>query len=114
MAGMSTSLTVFSTSENSRTYVVSGHTPSAPRVVTQKRRVPSGSQVVADDTVTIVYGTVDADDIPLAQKVSFAASVRRPITGDAADVTAALAVFRDIVASDEFGAMVTGQLNLKN
>lgn len=112
MAGMTTVLTEFSSSENSRTYVFSGHTPTEPRLVLQKRRVPSGQQIVAEDSMTVVYGTLDSDGLPIAQKVSFAATVRRPISGESADVTAALATFRDIVASDEFGAMVTGQLNL--
>lgn len=114
MAGMSTSLSVFSTSENARTYAAPGHTPSLPHLVTQKRRVPSGNQTVAEDTFTVIYGTSDAADNVLAQKVSFASVVRRPINGDAADVAAALAVFRDIVNSDEFSAMVGGQFNLKN
>jgi hypothetical protein len=45
----------------------------------------------------------------MPSRVTFSATVRRPIGGDAADVTAQLAVFRDIIAGDEFGAMVTTQ-----
>lgn len=114
MAAMSTSLVVFSDSGNSRTYVRTGHTPGQPKLVIQKRKVPAGNAVMAEDTVNVVDGTTDASDAVISQRVTFQATVRRPITGNADDVTAALAVFRDLVASDEFGAMVVGQTYLKN
>jgi hypothetical protein len=57
----------------------------------------------------VVYGTEDADGLPLAPKVVFDAGVRYPANGQSSDVTAALAVFRDFVASDEFTTMVTSQ-----
>jgi len=57
----------------------------------------------------VVYGTEDADANPLASKVVFDAGVRFPANGQSSDVTAALAVFRDFVASDEFTAMVNSQ-----
>jgi hypothetical protein len=39
----------------------------------------------------------------------FQAVIRRPKDGIAADVTAALAIFRDIIAGDEFGNTVSTQ-----
>jgi hypothetical protein len=61
----------------------------------------------------VVYGTTDAEGSPLQSKVAFSASVRYPVNGDSTDVTAALAVFRDLVASDEFTAMVNTQAYIK-
>jgi hypothetical protein len=109
MAAMSTALTEFSDTVNSRTYTISGHTAVSPRIVIQKRRVPSGNQTVVEDTITLLYATEDADGAVLAQKVSFEMKVRRPIQGQAADVTAALAVIRDIIAGDEFTNTVSTQ-----
>lgn len=109
MAAMSTALTEFSDNGNSRTYTYTGHTAAKPQLVLQKRRVPSGNQKVLEDTVTVLDATEDDDGFVLAQKVSFSVVVRRPIDGQAADVTAALAVFRDIVAGDEFANTVDTQ-----
>lgn len=113
MAAMTTALTEFSTLGDSRTYVMSSHTVSDPRLVLQKRKVPSGNKKVQESTVTVLYGTEDANNEPLPQKVAFMASAAYPVGCTAADVTAALATFRDIVASDEFGTMVTTQKWLK-
>lgn len=113
MTAMSTALTEFSDSPNARTYTLPAHTVQAPRLVNQKRTVPSTPSGVAEDSVRVVYGTTDSEDAPLAAKVSFEAVVRRPVNGDAADVAAALAIYREIVASDEFAATVLSQNYLK-
>lgn len=107
MAAMTTALTEFSDSYNSRTYVRSGHTALKPKLVIQKRKVPSGNQSVAQDSILLVCATEDADGNVLESKVTFEVIVRRPINGTAADVTAELAIFRDIVAGDEFAATVS-------
>lgn len=113
MAALATSLTGFSELGNTRTYVVtSAHTALKPALVIQRRKVPSGNQVVAEDNINVVYATQDADGAPLPQKVQMSVNIRRPMTGNADDVAAALVVFRDIVASDEFTAVVNGQLLL--
>jgi hypothetical protein len=57
----------------------------------------------------VVSSTDDADGAILSQKVSFEAIVRYPVLGTSADTTAALAIFRDIIAGDEFGNSVTTQ-----
>jgi hypothetical protein len=106
MAAMSTALTEYSDSYNSRTYIRSGHTALSPSLVIQKRTVPSGATGVVSDSIKTVDVTDDADGIQLDSKVTFEVIVRRPVNGTAADVTAALAVFRDIVAGDEFTATV--------
>lgn len=109
MAAMTTSLTEFATNGDSRTYTYAGHTAVDPRLVLQKRKVATGSASVIEDTISVLSGTDDADGNILQQRVLFTATVRRPVNGAAADVTAALAIFRDIVAGDEFGNTVTTQ-----
>lgn len=110
MAAMTTALTVFSDNGNSRTYTYTGHTAKDPKLVIQKRRVPAGAQVMQEDSIRVLVACQDSGGLTLTERVSFEAVVRRPITrADDADVTPALAVFRDIVASDEFTAMVNTQ-----
>lgn len=109
MAAMTTALTEFSDNGNSRTYTLAGHTASDPKLVIQSRRVPLGSQVVAESKARVIYQTDDADGNPLNEKVAFEATVRYPITGLQADIDAALVVFRDIIAGDEFGNTVNTQ-----
>jgi len=112
MAAMTTALTEFSDKENSRTYTVSGHTISKPRLVIQKRKVPSGAQTVSEVSIDVIYGTVDADGAALSNKYSFSVISKGPINGTTADRDAALVVFRDVIAGDEFGTAVSGQLYL--
>ncbi len=109
MAAMTTALTEFSDNGNSRTYTQAAHTVQQPMLVIQKRKVPTGNQTVAETTVNVVDSTTDVDDAVLSQKVLFSAVVRYPIAGTAADVTAALATFRDIIAGDEFANAVSTQ-----
>lgn len=109
MAAMTTALTEFASNGNSRTFTYAGHTVQKPHLVLQSRRVPSGNQTVAQDTITVLSGTDDVNGDPLAARVSFEVKIRRPIDGAAADVTAVLAVLRDIVAGDEFTNTVNTQ-----
>lgn len=109
MAAMTTVLTEFADNGNSRTYVLAAHTTSKPRLVIQKRKVPSGNSTVQEISIQVVYSTEDAAGNILTPKVVFEVSHRSPIDGIAADVTSALAVFRDIIAGDEFGTAVTSQ-----
>lgn len=109
MAAMSTALTEFRDNGDSRTYFYTGHTAAEPRLVIQRRKVAAGSTSVIEDTFQVVSSTEDAAGELLSSKVTFEAKVRRPVNGIAADVTAALAIFRDIVASDEFTANVNTQ-----
>lgn len=113
MASFVTSMSEFSDSENRRTYAVDGHTVQLPKLVIQRRTVPKSTSAVGESQLQVIYGTTDADAVPLASKVGFSAIVRYPNNGAASDVNAALTVFRDLVASDEFAAMVTGQTYIK-
>lgn len=109
MAGMTTVLTGFSEKENSRTSTYTGHTAVEPRLVIEKRRVPEGNQTMVEYSAKVVSSTEDVDGTVLSQKVSFEAVVRYPVLGLSTDVTAALAIFRDVVAGDEFGNSVSTQ-----
>lgn len=109
MAAMTTVLTEFADSGNSRTYTTSTHTTAKPRLVIQKRKVPSGKQTVQEVSVQVVHATEDASSVILPSKVVFEANHRSPIDGAAADVTAALAIFRDIIAGDEYANAVSTQ-----
>jgi hypothetical protein len=113
MAAMSTVITVFADQGNARTYTVAGHTVQKPRLINQRRKVAVGNQLQQEMSSSVVYATTDASTAVIPERISFNAVVRYPITGLAGDVTAALAVFRDMVASDEFTAMVTSQNFLK-
>lgn len=113
MASFATTITEFSDKENNRTYMVAGHTVQAPRLVIQKRKTPASTTSVAETHLMVVYGTNDADGLPLSSKVVFDAGVRYPANGQPGEVTAALAVFRDLVASDQFTAMVNSQAYVK-
>lgn len=109
MAAMTTALTGFSSNGNSKTYTYTGHTAAEPRLVIQKRRVATSGTSVLEDNLSVISSTEDAAGVLLASKIGFSANVRRPVNGIAGDVTAALATFRDLVASDEFAQMVTTQ-----
>jgi hypothetical protein len=109
MAGMITALTEFADNGNSRTYTYTGHTASEPRLVIQKRKVATGSTSVIEDTISVISSTEDANGDLLASRVLFEAKVRRPVDGISGDVTAALAIFRDVVAGDEFTNTVSTQ-----
>jgi hypothetical protein len=109
MAAMTTVLTPFSTNGNARTSTVSGHTASTPRLVIEKRTVAAGADASSKNSIAVIYATNDSDGVTLTSKVAFEVSVRYPIKGDYTDVEAALAVFRDVIAGDEFANTVSTQ-----
>jgi len=71
--------------------------------------VPTGNSSILEDTVTVLSSTEDSLGSLLQSRVSFSITVRRPSDGIASDVTAALAIIRDVVAGDEFANTVTTQ-----
>jgi hypothetical protein len=109
MAAMTTALTEFSTNGNSRTSTIDGHTALLPKLVIEKRKVPENGQIMVEQSVKVVQATTDAEGLTLAQKVTFEAISRYPLQGQSATVTAALAVFRDVIAGDEYGNSVDTQ-----
>lgn len=113
MPAMATVLTEYSDEANSRTYTVTGHTVAKPKLVIQKRKVGAVGGSSGQDTISVTYGAVDSLGAALSGRVAFDITIRRPVEAVSADVNAALAVFRDVVASDEFTAVVNTQNYLK-
>lgn len=113
MAALVTALTEFSTNGNSRTSTTTGHTAQRPKLVIERRVVAEGKKTLAESSIKVVHATVDAAGLPLREKVLFEVIVKTPVAGLAADVANALAIFRDIIQSTEFGTTVTTQNWLK-
>lgn len=109
MAAMTTALTEFSNNGNSRTTTLSAHTACVPRIVIEKRKIPANVDGNATYEFKVVYGTEDAAGENLTSKIAFSGKVNYPLLGKEADITAALAVFRDIIAGDEFANSVSTQ-----
>jgi hypothetical protein len=109
MAAMSTVLEEFSDSGNSRTYVAPAHTVLKPALVIQKRQVAPSVNGASQDSVKVVFGTLDTAGAPHSVKDSIEIIVRRSPSGVDADLTAAVTLAREIVASSNFDAMVAGQ-----
>lgn len=113
MPVMATTLTEYSDEANSRTYTATGHTVAKPKLVLQKRKIGAPGAASSVDTVQVVFGAADAAGAILPGRVAFEVTVRRPVEAASADVSAALAVFKDIVGSDEFTATVNTQNYIK-
>lgn len=116
MAAMTTALTAVSEFGDVRTYTVDGvHTFAKQAKVVSRRKEPAAnaSDPVVENSVGVYYGTVDADGAPISPRFSVNVVSRRPVEGASADSTATLALVREIVASDEFGAMWTTANHLK-
>lgn len=109
MAAMTTTLTEFSAMGNSRTSTTSGHAAAKPKLVIEKRRVPEGNQTIIEYSCKVVHATDDDDGATLQNKVSFEAVCRYPVLGQSTDVDAALVIFRDVIAGDEFANSVDTQ-----
>jgi hypothetical protein len=75
--------------------------------------VPSGAQTVLEDTISIISGTVDATGAALPQRASITLTLRRPIDGLAADVSAVQSIIADVIYSDEWANTILTQEFLK-
>lgn len=109
MAAMTTVLTEFSDQENSRVWTEAGHSASKQKKTLQRRKVPTGNQTVLEDQVMVLHTAEDSGGEILPSNISFAVTIRRPMSATTAGVNAALATFRDIIAGDEFGDVVSEQ-----
>jgi len=111
MAALATTLTSFSTNGDSKVYTTPGHTALLPRLLTQKRRVPTQNGTVASMETLIIRGTKDASGAVLPSKVALSVQVRFPIDmgPSQTELTDALTILKDVVASDEFAANLASQ-----
>jgi hypothetical protein len=91
-----------------KTWQYTGHTITLPRLIIQKRRVPTGSQTVSENSITILRGGLDAAGNVLPSKGSFQFIAKEPIGYLAADRDALIADFRNFVNGDEFALMLPG------
>jgi hypothetical protein len=113
MAALATTLVDFQVNGTNRTYLLPNHTVAEPHLLVQRRKVATTPTGVAEDSIRVLSGTTDSAGAVLPARTSIEIIVRRPVNGDAADVTAVLGWARDVVQSDNFGAVVTGQAWLK-
>lgn len=91
----------FSEQENSRTYVLNGHTAKAPYYLTFKRTVPKitpSDNGVAGFEVKLVLGDVDANGIPRKRKTYLTLSGDEPTDNNVALMSRALTVLTAILA----------------
>lgn len=109
MAAMATALTEFANNGNSRTSTTLNHTATMPKLVIEKRRVPEGNQTIVEYSVKVVHAVVDGGGVILSNKISFEAVVRYPVASAAAGIAAALVIFKDVIAGDEFANSVSTQ-----
>lgn len=110
MPNIATNLKNYSQVANVLTLVAPQHSVAEPRLVIQKRKVASGIAGTAETSIKVVYGTSDANGMPIASRIAFEATARNPVAGQSEDFDAALSLFREIVTSDEFTAAVKSQL----
>lgn len=113
MPSMATTLVAFSQNGNVTTYAAPQHTVAEPHLVIQKRAIPSSVSGVAQTSLKVVYGTTDANGLVVAQRISFELVGRIPVVANDTDTDAAIALIRDVVASDEFVVAMKQQLPLK-
>lgn len=108
MTAMVTALTDYADNGESRTFTTSGHSVIEPKLVIQKRRVPSNGQQVASINCAVVQATHDVDGAVLAQKVVGEVSFRYPIDigGTETTIDDVLVILKDIVNGDEFAASI--------
>lgn len=106
MAQMSTTLKENTTSGNARTFSTTGHSFETQRLVVQTRKIPTGNELVGENTIIVKHSTQNSAGERLAPIIRMSASTRIPRDGTEADVDAALVIFRDIVNSDEFALAV--------
>jgi hypothetical protein len=111
MAAMTTATTRIAVTGSTFTSAVdSAHSATKPALIIQTSKVPDASNANVTTTAKVVYGTVDAEGLVVPSKVLFQVDTRHPKQGAAADWTAAKALFREYVASDEFDKHVDSQI----
>lgn len=113
MPQMATTLLAFSNTGNVMTYAAPQHSVAEPRLVIQKRTIPSSTAGVAQTSLKVVYGTTDAAGAAVAQRISFEMVGRIPVVANDTDTDDAIALIREVVASDEFVVAMKQQLPIK-
>lgn len=109
MANMTTSLTQRSDAADTREWAAPTHTLAVPFLVRQKRSTPKTLIGRAVDTISVLRGGVDTVGAALNSPLTASLTVNRQANMAATDSAAALALLREIVASDNFTALWNSQ-----
>lgn len=113
MATMTTVMAQRSDSANAREFTAPTHTLAAPFIVKQNRKTPPTSVGRATDSISIIRGGVDLAGVPLVVPTTIRVEVTRQANTHGDVVAAAKALLREIIASENFDAMVAGQAYLQ-
>lgn len=106
MADMTAALSFYSNVGTTITYTSAGHDLSDAKFMVQKRGQQGSGQTLYKGEVAVVQGAEDSagDQLPNNLRLTAASSI--PIGTIVADIDAAIVLFRDYVASDDFPAAV--------
>lgn len=100
MADMTTVLKVHDDGPGRRVFSVDGHSVAAPRLVIQKKTTAATPDGLAKDELQIVYGAFDSDGVPLSSKNALTLNIKRANNARSTEFDQAIALFKEIVASD--------------
>lgn len=106
MPVMATPLTVTGINGTTITYALAAHTASKPAIALCTRKEGSGSAGNLESSFQVVHGTLDAAGALVQSRAVVELRVKYPKNGDFAQVTSGLTIAKDVLASDEFLALV--------
>lgn len=115
MPSMTTALTETFSQGNVKRYIIDTiHTANMPNYVVQSVKPATAQTKITGTEVKVDLSTTDAvTSERLDSRLVLTAMARFPANCSVGDVTTALGILRDIVASDEFGDAVLNQLPIK-
>lgn len=109
---ITTVLTQRNDSLDKREWTLPGHTVAKPALLKQSRVSPTTPTGRASDDIRLICGTVDSAGVANTVPLMFVVTVTRQATMVATEASTPLAQLRDIVNSDNFAAVVSGQAYL--
>lgn len=112
MAAMSTALTQRSDAADTREWQLPTHTLAVPFLVRQRRTTAKTLTGRATDGLSFLRGGADTAGVALASPLTATINLIRQANVSSTDSAAALAIFREVVASDNFAAMWNSQTYL--
>jgi hypothetical protein len=113
MTAMTTVLTYVSSFGDTLKMELPTHTVQMPATFVQKRKVPSSGAKTLSGTTDITYGTVDADDDLIPERIKLGFTYSLPVgRKDDTELDLAVAVFRDYVNSNQFTQQLDTQKHI--
>jgi hypothetical protein len=113
MPAIATTLVERNDGPDFREWQTSAHTLAKPALLKQMRKSPTEAGGRASDMIRMIFGANDATGVLAKMPLMFEVNVTRQANMAATEATTPLSVFRDVVNSDAFAAMVTGQSYIK-